>query len=830
MIKSILGISMRFFRTNKFITLTSIIGVFLSVSLIISMTLFAANAKQALKNELSKLYGEMDLMVGYESGSEKVIDNGFISILNSNEKIKQASTVLISHLTLDTFASQASFYTVGVKNDALSKSRYHFKNDIGEKEIILNEGLAKSLGVKIGDNLSVEGKTFKLIETLEDLNATGIAPNILLVSHHTLQDIISKETGKNIEATYILIKAKEDMDKLSLASEIKKMDKDLRIDIAEEDPFLKSNIDSLSIFIVVLSFLIIIVTSLLIISNFEVFLYKYRNQFAIMRSIGATTKQLFFIVLVQSFFITAVGSILGFSIAMISNTYSHVWFEKLFSFPTAAVAFNFKLAILVTLICMAVIQLFLLIPAIKITKVLPLKVIQDNEEGNFKSFKYNRFFGKAFLVSSLIFILFGKFVPKSEGNQVFSLLLGAILLLAGIFTLFPIYLSPILIRLAPFIKKLLGNNSYIAIKNVIPQVKKNTFVILTISTMMIIAVFGSIMLNTVQKNEEHYLKDQFPTNIVLKSRLGLNSTIDPIKLQTEAERITGISPSSSISTKAGAEMIIGNKHISFNYSLGDLHSMEKQGLLPALPEKAKAFIVISEEFSKKHNLKVGEIVEMGQYSEVDQKVVSNGKYEIAAIATKLKEADVYMDWQEGAYESKFTAFDKLYIPANNVEETVKQLENVKRQFPEIQINSYMDSLNKSRDMFYQRWSIFIVVITVMLVSVIIGVFNTLINNINSKRKEFAILRAISLSKGGIVNVIITQIMLYLLIGLLLGILAGVLLTVVLSLIDPGKLYINYAIIGFISGFMLIMGLVIFVPFASRLGNKKIILELTQDNK
>ncbi len=35
--KNIVGLSLRFFSTNKFITLTSIIGVILSVSLIISM-------------------------------------------------------------------------------------------------------------------------------------------------------------------------------------------------------------------------------------------------------------------------------------------------------------------------------------------------------------------------------------------------------------------------------------------------------------------------------------------------------------------------------------------------------------------------------------------------------------------------------------------------------------------------------------------------------------------------------------------------------------------------------------------------------------------------
>ena len=411
-----------------------------------------------------------------------------------------------------------------------------------------------------------------------------------------------------------------------------------------------------------------------------------------------------------------------------------------------------------------------------------------------------------------------------------SILLAAILLIAGIFILFPIYLSPILMRLAPLIKRCLGNASYIAIKNLLPQVKKNTFVILTISTMMIIAVFGSIMLNTIQKNEEKYLKEQFPTSVVLKSRLGINSTIDPIELQLEAEKITGIDKTSSISTKAGAEMINGHQNISFDYTLGDLHSMEEMGLIPVLQDDGEKFIAVSESFSKKHNLKTGDIVEIGQYSERQQRVSSSGNYKIAAIVTTLKESDVYIDWQEDEFRSDFTVFHKLYVEGNNVGQVVDELEQLRRHFPEIQINSYEESLKKSKDMFYQRWSIFIVVISVMLISVIIGVFNTLINNINSKRKEFAILRTISLSKGGIINVILTQIILYLLIGLSLGLLTGILLTFVISLIDPGKLHINFTIIGLMAGVMIVMALVIFIPFASRLGNKKIILELNQDSK
>lgn len=55
------------------------------------------------------------------------------------------------------------------------------------------------------------------------------------------------------------------------------------------------------------------------------------------------------------------------------------------------------------------------------------------------------------------------------------------------------------------------------------------------------------------------------------------------------------------------------------------------------------------------------------------------------------------------------------------------------------MNSLAESLAQSKEMAGQRWIIFIVVLIVILLSVMFGVVNTLINNMNAKRKAFAVL-------------------------------------------------------------------------------------------
>ncbi|WP_255256470.1 ABC transporter permease [Bacillus cereus] len=216
---------------------------------------------------------------------------------------------MVTRLKVDSL--NTNMYTVGVQNDVLTKSKYHFNENIESNEVIINKELAQVLKVRIGDSILIENKQYKIKELLTDLDATGMPPDIIMLSKDTVQRLMQEKNSKNIEATYVLIKMKENEDVLTLANQIREIDSDLRIDITEEDEFLKSNLASLNIFMIILSVLMLVVTSLMIISNFELFLYKYKNQISIMRSIGATTKQIFKVVLFQCSLINIIGTILG---------------------------------------------------------------------------------------------------------------------------------------------------------------------------------------------------------------------------------------------------------------------------------------------------------------------------------------------------------------------------------------------------------------------------------------------------------------------------------------------------------------------------------------
>ncbi|MBU8852791.1 ABC transporter permease [Priestia megaterium] len=825
--RTIQGVALRLFKANKFIVFSSILSIAISATLVLSMMLFSFNAQDTLKNQMKQAYGEMDLSVGFNMDQSNVLTPKLVNEIVQNKKVNKVSKVSIAHLNVNKM--DTAIYTVGAENNYLPKSRYHFTKDLNEESVVMNKGLAKVLHAKIGDKILIENKKYTLVETVDDLTATGSAPDMLILNQKVVKSYIQAKDNRKAEATYLLIKAKKNVNTLTLANQIKSYDKDLRIDIAEQDYGVKSNLQSLHLFIVVLSVLVLIITSLIIISNFELLLYKMRNQFAIMRSLGASTKQISKIIMIQSTVINITGISLGFILNFLSQRTLYSWVEKLFNIPTTPSEFNVGAAISISILAFIVIQLFLFVPAYRSTKVLPLKTMEENEKLNYSYSKVRVTLSKV-LVGIAVFLIIGNQVLPTRGTYgPAMLLISVVLVLLAFVLVFPIWLPKILEWFLPYGQRLFGQEFYISVKNLIPQVRKNTAIILMISSLMIIAVFGSVTLRTLQISQLEQLKKDFATPILIETRID-NSKINSMEFTKTVEELSGVKSVSNFSTLGLAELQTEVKKVDMNYAVVDLKRLQAQGLMAHLNSKTPSNgLILSERFAQQSHLKVGQTVPVGEFSNETQIVESKGTFKVIAIEKQLlNNADAYVDWNNQKLLD--VIFYTLYVDSKHIKNTVNELEGLKSQYPEIKISNYEQSVKEANKMFYQRWGIFILVIATLVASTMVGVFNSLANNIYSKRKEFAVLRAMGVTPKGLRKVILSQVNLYIGIGLIIGIIMGLLTTFILLLVDPGEFVIDYKVIITVSLLMLAGSTLIFWFVGNKILSQELSIELTNDNK
>ncbi|WKA52259.1 ABC transporter permease [Planococcus liqunii] len=665
--KSLNQLAFRLFRENKFLVFTSVMSIAIAVSLVMTMALFAVNAKQTLQEDLRKMYGDMDLALVYSDDNPVEDEQELLQMVSKHPSTVAVSQALVTQTYIAPLGGEV--YTLGIENDSIAKSRYKTSVDLTEDTVVITENLAASLKLSMGDQIEIEQDSFEIAEILKNAQGTGIAPDMVIFALERAKLFHNEELSylKN-ETTALMVKTAEETDLIAMANEFKKIQPDLRVDIIEEDEAAKNNLNSLTLFIVILSLLILIVTAIMVISNFDLFIYKNKNQFAIMRALGAKTAQLAKITRIQSTMITVAGALLGLALAYAAEQFLQPSVGRWFSITLTQVSFAWEVAIPVLVASSLVIQLFLYIPVLKSSKILPLTILQENEELDFKHHGLRRVFIKILWISSLVSLAFGAILAMDENASAMLILLSGFLLLTGLFLALPMWLTSLLNVLIPVCEKFLSSNVLIAFQIIKPQVKKNSFVILSISVVMIIAVFGSVMLSTIKQNNTNYINEQFPTSVVITSRIH-QSEIDPVKLSEEVRNQVQGSQVASVSTFGGGELFVEDGTMSFDYTLGDLQALESMKIVPELAEKNLAeAAIVSPVFAEKHKLKVGDTLETGIYSDEKQQAEYVATMVVSAVSDAVGNGEVLFDWQAKALNTPATNFNKAYV--NAVDESV----------------------------------------------------------------------------------------------------------------------------------------------------------------
>ncbi|MGH4124519.1 MAG: ABC transporter permease [Clostridium sp.] len=820
MIRSIKAIPFRFLRSNKIITFSSIFSIMLSVCLILSMFNLTTSARKSLEQENIKKYGVVDIIVSYNADLSKSIDQSLISKISLIPNIKEISKVLLSIVKL----SDRDVMTLGIDNGYIMKSKYKYTEDIGENDIIISKLLAQSMKFKVGGNIKLNDHNFRIVEILNYSIGDKAPPEIMLVNRQTLKKIISSNT----EATSVMIKTKDRKFNSEIIDQIKQIDRDINTDIAENDSLSLENIQALDVFIKVLAVLVLVMSGLFILGSFQTFLYNYRGQFAVIRSIGGSAEQAFYIVLAQCTFINIIGVVMGILSAYVTNSYLLTTFNKAFLLDNIKNEFSISVALYVAIISFLILELLTIGPALKSKKILPLSITNKNEKLDYGNKKPDKAMVNLLGGAAISIILYGFVI----GHDISFGATGMLIVISLVYLVFPYYSKKLLNLLLIPLKYLGGNESYVAIKNLIPQVKKNTVIILSISTMAIIASFGGSAFNTIKGTNEQICREEYVSNIIVTSKNGANTMLSH-NLKQDIDKLKDVRRSSILSYNDSLVFTnIRGSQEYLNYIMADVKELQQEGLIPKFNSGIMDKIILSKNFATENDIKVGDEIAVSKYIHGIRsgEGIDYGKLQVVAIMDKssVNDSHAIIDWQNERFISSYTRLYKLLIFTNNEKGVLSELPSVNDKYQELQWETLNQALKEIDKFVIQRWSIFLIALFLIIVSVVLGVFNSLINNINSKRKEYAILRTLRISKKGLVKVIMTQVLVFILVGGIMGLILGNMFYLVTALMEPNSYFkFNIMMNVYVLVAMILLAIIIFVPLSISLAKRKISSEIME---
>ncbi|HDR7056488.1 TPA: hypothetical protein QCW24_006623, partial [Bacillus thuringiensis] len=138
-------------------------------------------------------------------------------------------------------------------------------------------------------------------------------------------------------------------------------------------------------------------------------------------------------------------------------------------------------------------------------------------------------------------------------NNGFILILGSFLLIILVFLSISKLLGPILNGITLLFYRLIGPELLITNKNFIAQKRKNSTVILLLSSLIIVTITATSLLNVLKAGMKEVAYRNFVTDIVISSDLYMNSTLLP-EINTTFEEIKGVKTAIPVTVVAGGEI------------------------------------------------------------------------------------------------------------------------------------------------------------------------------------------------------------------------------------------------------------------------------------
>ena len=776
--KSYSDITLKYLKKNKKRTLLTIIGIIISLSLISGVGFLGLSFNEYMYNRAIDNNGD------YEFGFSNV-DKDVVNILRNDVDLKNVgvfSNVGLGKYVLEDkdensiyITEQDETYSTKITKTILTEGDYP-KNS---NELILNNKTKDYLGINLGDNIKLREvqfdengnevltnnyKTYKIVGFLQEQFEIGEG----VFSGETFLDNLEDNKEYNVFFTVINNKNKtklvnEKFDNLNLDRNFNyiNVNNDLLALIGESE---YTGINTVVKVVVVFVLLIIILATIFLIYNaINISVTERMTQFAILRSIGATPKQISNIVIKEGLAMCLLsipfGIVFGFLGVWTTVKIMNIKITNLLGTGQLIIRFHLSVILFPLILGMTTIFMATYGPAKKAGKVSPISFIKGNTE-NEKIKYYN-------------------------GN---------------------------------LIRRIFGVEGWIAYKNIRKNSKRFTVTILSLSISLIMFITFTT-LNMKRISELDYIKK----NTLMQGKVERYESINKDKIKEEIKSIDGISDIYTISMQYVSYLYLDGDIITEdykNYRYNGLNTVNNELIEGAQIEGysdealnklevenglknnevilVNSFVRYTNEGQLENvnfaNIKEGEFIKIAkssieEYDDTFNEELNKDKKDNNFIEFKVKKI-INKSPFDYDYSSTFKIimnydeFTKLYdenyyttigFRYKNINDK-KQVENIIKKIDIIAEENGLnfDDINKETQENEEMWNVVNVFVYGFIIMValigIVNIGNTISLNILLKKREFGTLGTIGMSNNQLSKMVLLEGILH---GIFSSIVAGI---------------------------------------------------------
>ncbi len=662
-------------------------------------------------------------------------------------------------------------------------------------EASIDTSTAESEGLEIGDTLRIAGARevgeYELVglQRLGDTTGGGAGTAQL-----TLEEA-QRLTDKEGEFDGISVAAAEGVAPAELKRRIDRvLPSQVQVETGQEAAQRQSDdiAQDLSFFNVVLLVfggVTLFVGSFLIFNIFNITVAQRTRELGLLRTLGATRRQVLGSVVAEAAVIGVVGSVLGLFGGIGFAQLLNAMFKSFgIDLPNTGTVIATRTVVVALLVGIIVTLISALSPALRATRVTPMAALRDAELP--ESRRRGRIVTAVALLlgaGGLALTALGLF-GGAESNTAASLVGGgAAATLFGVSLFSPRLVKPLASVAGWPLQKVRGLTGRLARENTVRKPGRTATTAAALMIGLAVVVFVTVFAAGISESVGRTIDSNFQGDVILQNTDGFSPI--PAAAAQEAAAVDGVGAAGSIFYSgaerkgkdlrvAGLDPATGNDILSLDWKSGDPSTLDDLG-----PRDA----VVDDAWANGQNLEVGDEITM--VTPLEKRVTYTVRGSVKDNADFLGNLVIPEDSLREDFGAKSPSLTLLTVAdgagAGRVQEAVAAA--VGERYPTVETLNQEELKDKQEEQINQVVAFVYVLLALAIVISLLGIVTTLVLSIHERTRELGLLRAVGMSRRQVRTMVRYEAVITALIGAILGMVLGVVFAALMSapLADEG---------------------------------------------
>lgn len=655
----------------------------------------------------------------------------------------------------------------------------------GPKEASLDKAAADDAGLGLGDRIKLISQgsleTFRLVGLTQLGNASFGGASIAQVTLPVAQRL----TRKQGRFDQISVAAEEGVSEEALKRRIaKQMPAGVRVETGVESADrgseeIREDLGFLQTFLLVFGFIAVFVGSFSIFNTFSITVAQRVSEFGMLRTLGASRRQILTTVLVEAVAIGVLGGLLGIGGGFLVAKAINVLFEAVGAdLPTTSLVLEPRTVVVSLLVGVLVTVVSSLVPALRSTRVPPIAALHAFAPAPTRRRRL------VFLVLSVLLgaiglamVLLGLFGSGGAGARAGLMGGGAVAVIFAV-SLFSPRLVPPLAALAGWpLEKLRRLTGRLARENAQRNPSRTAVtaaaLMIGVALVAFVAVFAAGLKSTVAQ----VVDENFAGGLIVQNSDGFSPI--PNGAAKAAEKVPGVE---FVATIRGAEAkVIENgapgpttRVNAPSLDIGETVTIEwEQGGPAALRNLTDREAIVSDDFASSQNLDLGDSFQLLTQTRKRPRFRVVGEFDskLGVLGNVLVTQRVMA--RDFDQTQDLTDFVKVEADADPEQVQALLTKGVELAFPVAEVLNQEELKESREEQINQLVRLVIALLVFAIVISLFGIANTLALSIHERTRELGMLRAIGMSRRQVRTMIRYEAVITALIGGILGLVLGI---------------------------------------------------------